>query len=99
MNCLWCETEFERRANGGKRQKFCSKDCRTDFFAACRAWAVREFEAGRVSVKDLHGASAQRARCYKGATAPFRPPDGLARQPERDDASTPLVTVHIPVAT
>ncbi len=97
--CTWCGTAYVPRNNGGKPQRFCSKDCRHDFFAACRAWAAREFEAGRVSVKDLQGASAQRARCYKGATAPFRPPDGLARQPERERASTALVTAHTPEAT
>ncbi len=75
--CTWCGTEYEPRNNGGKPQRFCSPDCRRDFFAACRAWAAREFEAGRVSVKDLQGASAQCARCYKGAAAPFRPPDGF----------------------
>ncbi len=75
--CTWCGTEYEPRNNGGKPQRFCSPDCRRDFFAACRAWAAREFEAGRVSVKDLQGASAQRARCYTGAAAPFRPPDGF----------------------
>ncbi len=96
--CTWCGSQYESRSNGGRPQRFCSPDCRRDFFAACRAWAVREFEAGRVSVKDLHGASTQRARCYKGATAPFWPSEGLTHQPERERVSTALATAHTPEA-
>ena len=51
--CTWCGTEFEPRNNGGSVQKFCSKDCRQDFNAACRIWAAREYEAERVSIFDL----------------------------------------------
>ena len=94
MICLWCEAEFQVRATGGSGQRFCLKDCRRDFHTACRIWAVREFEAGRVSVKDLKGASTQRARCYKGGTAPFCPSDGLTHQPGQERASTVLVGAH-----
>ncbi len=48
--CTWCGTAYEPRDNGGKPQRFCSKDCRHDFFAACRAWAAREFEDGRSKI-------------------------------------------------
>ncbi len=98
MTCLWCEAGFEVRATGGRPQRFCSPDCRRDFFAACRAWAAREFEAGRVSVKDLKGASTQRARCYKGGTASFSSPDGPTYPPERERASTALVGPQTPEA-
>ncbi len=60
--CTWCGTAYEPRTNGGKRQKFCSKDCRQDFFATCRDWAVSEVEAGRVLVSTVRRGTEQRAR-------------------------------------
>ena len=44
-SCLWCSAGFEPRSNGRKPQPFYSKDCRQDFFATCRDWAVSEIEA------------------------------------------------------
>ena len=75
--CNWCGTEFEPRSNGGKPQRFCSKDCRQGFFAACRDWAVAEVEAGRLSVSTVRRGLEQRARCVErdpGHEPPPMPP-------------------------
>ncbi len=86
MNCLWCETEFEPRANGGKRQKFCSRDCRQDFFAACRDWAVAEVEAGRVPVSTIRRGLEQRARSLQRDLAPVCVPTASATRKRPDGA-------------
>ena len=49
--CAWCDTTFTPR-NGGKTQRFCSTDCRTDYFAACRAWGEHEHREGLWSYRD-----------------------------------------------
>ena len=73
MNCLWCEAEFAQRKTGGMAQRFCSKDCRQDFFSACRDWAVGEVLAGRLSVSTVRMAHQQRARCVQHDLGPALP--------------------------
>ncbi len=63
MMCLWCETEFEPRASGGKPQRFCSKACRVDFHVAARSWAENAVASGLLLVSALRMARKQRARC------------------------------------
>ncbi len=72
-SCIWCETKFAARKNGGSAQRFCSKDCRQDFHIACRTWAVREYEAGRVSLTALRSPPGQRARCIERDSDPKGP--------------------------
>ncbi len=74
MNCEWCETAFEPRRNGGSVQRFCSKDCRLDFYTACRNWGARQYENGRVSVTALRESLGQRARSLKADLAPVCAP-------------------------
>ena len=62
-SCEWCGNSFAPRTNGGSRQRFCSQYCRQDFFTACRIWAAREYEAGRLTLSALRTALGQRARC------------------------------------
>jgi hypothetical protein len=57
LSCLWCERQFLRRATGGKRQKFCSSECRRRYQFASRCYVARELEAGRVTVADLRAAA------------------------------------------
>ena len=64
-HCLWCDQPYMPRTNGGKPQRFCSKDCRQDFYGACRDWAAAEVEAGRVSVSTVRTARNERARCVE----------------------------------
>ncbi len=63
MECRWCGAAFELRASGGSRQRFCSSRCRRAFDSACRIYAAREVDAGRLRVSDLRTALQQRARC------------------------------------
>ncbi len=63
--CTWCDTGFTPR-NGGKAQRFCSTDCRTDYFAACRVWGEQEHREGRVPTETLRNALEKRARCPGG---------------------------------
>ncbi len=60
--CIWCGTAFAPRTTGGSTQRFCSRDCRQDFYTACRTWGVQEYEAGRLPMSELRGCVAQRAR-------------------------------------
>ena len=51
--CLWCETAFQPRTDGGTAQRFCKPSCRRAFDQASRAWVRRQVDAGRLSVADL----------------------------------------------
>ncbi len=51
--CRWCQSAFEPRTSGGRRQHFCSLVHRRAFERALRTWARAEFEAGRVTVGTL----------------------------------------------
>ena len=68
--CVWCGAEFEPRATGGRRQRFCSTSCRQDFYGACRDWTVGEVEAGRVLVSTVRDARQQRARSLESGLGP-----------------------------
>ena len=46
-------------------QRFCSRDCRHDFHTACRIWAMRELEAGRLSLSALRRCAGLRIRCVQ----------------------------------
>ncbi len=65
-HCRWCDHPFTPRSNGGKAQRFCSTDCRRDYFAACRAWGEQEHREGRVPTEKLRNALTQRARLSEG---------------------------------
>ena len=62
--CPWCGEPYLPRTNGGKAQRFCSEPCRRGFDRALRAWAQRQWAAGRVKIGAL-----QRARCSDGHQA------------------------------
>ena len=71
--CVWCDKPYERRVNGGQRQKFCSEPCRKKFHAACRKWAEAEVWDGNLSVAALKRGLQQRTRCserHLGQQAP-----------------------------
>ena len=55
--CLWCQKPFERRASGGKPQRFCSQACRYAFHQAARKWAIKAIDAGLLTVDSLQNAS------------------------------------------
>ena len=61
--CTWCGITYTPRRNGGSAQRFCSKDCRQDFNAACRMWAAQEYEAERLSIFTLRSCLGQHTRC------------------------------------
>ncbi len=64
-SCIWCEAKFAARNSGGSAQRFCSKDCRQDFYIACRNWAVRQYEADNVPMSEIRECLEQRARCVE----------------------------------
>ena len=91
--CVWCETAYKPRSNGGSTQRFCSKDCRQNFNTACRIWAAAEYEAARVSILALRTALEQHTRCVESDSALER-----GRAPRREArAGAPPGTVA-PVA-
>ncbi len=60
--CTWCGTEFEPQVTGRSAKRFCSKDCRQTFHAACRIWGEEAYGAGEVSTFQLQTCFARRAR-------------------------------------
>ncbi len=60
--CSWCGTEFEPQMTGRSVKKFCSKDCRQNFHAACRIWGEEAYGTGEVSIFQLRTSFARRAR-------------------------------------
>ncbi len=60
--CTWCGSTFEPQVTGRSVKRFCSKDCRQSFHAACRIWGEEEFGAGQVSIFQLQTCLARRAR-------------------------------------
>ncbi len=92
--CTWCGNDFEPRNNGGKPQRFCSKDCRENFNTAYRIWAAGEYEAERVSIFDLRTAFYQHTRCVQRDL-----PQGATQDaPEDERRSTGLVAARSPEA-
>ena len=71
MICTWCHGVYDPR-RGGKAQRFCSADCRVEYFAACRAWGEQEHRRGAVvcvcvvATETLRNAREKRARCGAG---------------------------------
>ncbi len=60
--CTWCGTTFGPQVTGRSVKKFCSKDCRQNFHAACRIWGEAAYVAGEVSTFQLRACFARRAR-------------------------------------
>ena len=60
--CTWCGSTFEPQVTGRSVKKFCSKDCRQNFHAACRIWGEEAFGTGEVSIWQLQTCFARRAR-------------------------------------
>ncbi len=60
--CTWCGSTFEPQVNGRSAKRFCSKDCRQKFHAACRIWGEEAYGAGEVSTFQLQTCFARRAR-------------------------------------
>ena len=78
--CLWCDAAFAPRATGGKPQRFCSQICRHAFHTACRIWAVRAFETGKLSGTELRECLYQRMRCTQTASPPRVAPGTFERR-------------------
>jgi hypothetical protein len=51
--CLWCRRGFQPRQDGGRRQRFCSRVCKDAFHRACRVWAMRAVDDGRLIVVEI----------------------------------------------
>ena len=60
--CTWCSSTFEPQVTGRSVKRFCSKDCRQSFHAACRIWGEEAFGADEVSILQLQTCLARRAR-------------------------------------
>jgi hypothetical protein len=50
---LRCEWPFERRQDGGRRQRFCLSRCRSALHTAARRWAIAALARGELTVADL----------------------------------------------
>jgi hypothetical protein len=46
MTCRWCAREFAGRRTGGRRQLYCSSQCRRTMEAAARDWLAAQIAAG-----------------------------------------------------
>ena len=90
--CTWCGTAYELRSNGGKPQRFCSKDCRENFNTACRIWAAAEYKAEQVSIVTLRTALEQHARSIESDPASER---GTAPETENHTGAPPGATVQV----
>jgi hypothetical protein len=55
--CLWCQTPFSPRSDGGRRQRYCSSTCRRFFDGAARAWVRQAVNNGTLTLADLQKAS------------------------------------------
>ncbi len=54
--CLWCNEPYRYRSTGGRAQRFCSSDCRVEFFSAARQWAIEAIERGELTVDQIRNA-------------------------------------------
>ena len=63
VGCGWCGAPFPDRQTGGKPQQFCRPACRRNLDAALRAWARKQWVAGRVPKLILEATLDERARC------------------------------------
>ncbi|MCZ6482746.1 MAG: hypothetical protein O6757_05835 [Alphaproteobacteria bacterium] len=69
MNCLWCDTPFERRTTGGSPQRYCSTDCRVAFHLAARRWAEMAVAAGWLTVEELKDADCAAYTLHRGPSS------------------------------
>ncbi len=53
MNCLWCETPFEAKTQGGREKRFCSDQCRYAFRASSLQFTIKLIDRALVSAKDV----------------------------------------------
>jgi len=51
--CYWCVRPFRLRRTGGRAQRFCRPNCRRQFHAAARRWALDAIGAGALTLADL----------------------------------------------
>lgn len=78
-SCPWCGHPFLPHTSGGRRQRFCSPQCRRQFEINLRQWGQEQFDLGHVTVSALK----QRARCSRAQQAP-------ASYPSTSIKETPL---------
>ena len=91
--CIWCGDPFTPRATGGKRQRFCSEQCRRAFDSGCRAWGKQFLSSGLLPVAALKHVLCQRARSFSGIPASNpteKTPDGSSRRSGASPAPAPL---------
>ncbi len=90
--CMWCGDPFTPRATGGKRQRFCSEQCRRDFDSGCRAWVKQFVSSELLPVAALKYALRQRARSFSDIPAPnpTETQDRLSRRSGASPAPAPL---------
>ena len=91
-SCMWCGDPFTPRATGGKRQRFCSEQCRRDFDSGCRAWGKQFVSSELLPVAALKHVLCQRARSFSGipASNPTETQDRPSRRPGASPAPAPL---------
>lgn len=76
LHCLWCRKPFEPR-RGGRRQRYCSSECRRTLDRAIRTWAGKMLEAGLLPVGFLRTYLMDNARID---------PDGQSISPISDNS-------------
>jgi len=54
--CPWCDRPFGARQTGGRARRFCREECRRNFHAAARHWALAELAAGRLTISAIKNA-------------------------------------------
>jgi hypothetical protein len=85
--CLNCGASFERRIDGGRRQKYRSEHCRRAFAKDALAYAERMVVAGLLTLDQMREGPCATPRCSRGPGPPFHagrcPPRGtpLHRRP------------------
>ena len=69
IRCLWCGQPYERRKDGGKRQRFCSPAHRRAFHHAAARWMAAAIETGAMSRALLREGLASNAALVRSASA------------------------------
>ncbi len=95
QSCTWCGKPFAPRTTGGKRQRFCSEECRNEFHRACRFWAAEQVWRGVLAVSSLKHALSQRIRSSEPHSGPN--PTGSAGQSTPQILGTPSTLPYDPV--
>ncbi len=70
--CLNCGASFERRQDGGKRQKFCSEPCRREFAKDALAHAEWTVAAGLLTRDRLREGPRSNAALVSSGVGPVR---------------------------